>query len=321
MTDMDEYGGFGEPGHLESLFDFDEVDTEGFQPEDLTSDDPFQTALPDDVVPEPMDATEFEAPLSEEPVVEGSVDDEQTDDEPELELDDPSAEFADPSMMAPEDPVVEEPAAPAEDPALQDDGVYGSSHEWNTDWFFQQTDGYCGPTSAAIIVNEYHDAGITDPEYMVNQAYELGLTQDISQGMYMSDVQTLLESSGVPCENVNSSMADLAQRLEDGYGVIAFVDSGEVWGDAADAGVEDNLPDHFLVVTEIDTNTGMVTLADPGSPTGNGTQMTIEQFENAWADSNYEMIATTTPDPELGAAVSDNQQLAIANVTGSDVIR
>ena len=115
-------------------------------------------------------------------------------------------------------------------------------------------------------------------------------------------------------------MDDLAARLDAGCGVIAAVDSGELWGDSADAAGEDNMPDHALVVTEIDTNTGMVTLEDPGNPDGNGTQVPISQFEDAWADSGFQMVATTEGDSDLGGT-SDNPQLAFVNVTGSDVIQ
>ena len=86
----------------------------------------------------------------------------------------------DETVIAEEETIVEETDEP--EPVL-DDGVYGNAYEWHGDWFFQETNGYCGPTSAAIIINEYFDAGITDPEYMVNQAYEMGLTDNISQGM------------------------------------------------------------------------------------------------------------------------------------------
>lgn len=243
---------------------------------------------------------------------------EETLDEPPLTEDFPET---DESTAIPE-PEASEVPPPTDEPILEDtteDGVYGNAYEWHGDWFYQQVDGYCGPTSAAIIVNEYFDAGITDPEYMVNQAYDMGLTNDISQGMYMDDVQKLLEANGVPCENVTSSMDDLANRLENGYGVIAFVDSGEIWEGTNETG-EDNAPDHFLVVTEIDTNAGTVTLADPGDPSGNSREIPLEEFENAWADSNYEMISTTATDPDLGGS-SNDPQLAIANVTGDGVIQ
>ncbi len=283
---------------LDSLFeDFVEEDTTTYETDTALDE---QLLVPPPTTGDTDEYSEFEQP-EEKP--EEAV--EPVPEETELEV--PPAE---------PEPPIEEPA-PA--PETEAEGVYGSSHEWTADWFFQEGDGYCGPTSAAIIINEYFEAGITDPEYMVNQAYELGLTEDISQGMYMSDVQTLLSANGVPCENVTSSMDDLATRLEDGYGIIAFVDSGELWDDAGDAVSEDSRPDHFLVVTEVDTNTGTVTLEDPGDPNGNSREVPISEFEDAWADSNYEMISTTSSDPDLGGSVND-PKLAIANVTGSVVI-
>ncbi|WJZ01435.1 C39 family peptidase [Corynebacterium freiburgense] len=307
---MGDYDGILNSDGLNSLFEFNELEADTYPTEDYVSEDAFP--VPDN---DPL-----------------SISTPETESAPELEDPNPETELTDPHDtmdfgVIEGDQPTEQPVEPQiEDPSItpEDDGVYGNSYEWNTDWFFQEVDGYCGPTSAAIIVNEYHDAGIADPQYMVNQAYELGLTQDISKGMYMSDVATLLESSGVPCENVTSSMEDLSNRLEQGYGIIAFVDSGELWGDQGDMVTEDDLPDHFLVVTEINMNTGMVTLADPGHPNGNGMQVPISEFEDAWADSNYEMVATTNVDSELAGATGGavgNPQLAIANVTRSEVIQ
>lgn len=211
------------------------------------------------------------------------------------------------------------------------DGVYGNSYAWHEDWFWQQVDGYCGPTSVAIIVNEYFEENITNPEFMVDQAYQQGLVQDISQGMQSDDILTLLESQGVPAERTYSSMNDLGARLEAGYGVIAVVDSGEIWGDdPADAYYEDNTPDHALVVTEVNVYDGTVTLADPGTPNGNALTVPIDQFEDAWADSDFEMISTTEADPDLvdqdalsagGGEAADRPDLALINLTGTDRIR
>jgi len=322
MTSMDGYDDHSMFDELNSLIDPSDLEDDSFNEsfDDMGHDHPFADPfvdpiaddpavnIPDDglpVVPDlhdhPIDPTTHD-PTTHDPTTHDPVIDAPTPD--------PAPE-SDPSLDVP---------APGEEPALDDDGVYGNSYEWNSDWFYQQVDGYCGPTSVAIIANEFSDAGITDPQVMVDQAYNMGLTQDISEGLYMEDIQTLLDASGVPCETVTSSMDDLAARLDAGCGVIAAVDSGELWGDSADAAGEDNMPDHALVVSEIDTNTGMVTLEDPGNPDGNGTQVPISQFEDAWADSGFQMVATTEGDPDLGGT-SDNPQLAFVNVTGSDVIQ
>lgn len=223
------------------------------------------------------------------------------------------------------------------DVALTEEGVYGSSYEWTEDWFFQEVDGYCGPTSVAILVNEYFNGAISDPEHMVNMAYELGLTQDISQGMTTDNILTLLQANDVPSEKLHSSMSDLETRLGSGFGVIAIVDSGELWGDEADQYFEDNVYDHALVVTEVDTVTGTVTLADPGIPDGNGFEVSIAEFEDAWADSGFEMISTTDPDSDLvatdpdtvsaGGAVgagtesAERPNLALVNLAGTGPIK
>lgn len=220
------------------------------------------------------------------------------------------------------------------DVALTEEGVYGSSYEWTEDWFFQEVDGYCGPTSVAILVNEYFNGAISDPEYMVNMAYNLGLTEDISQGMSTDNILTLLQANDVPSEKLYSSMDDLETRLGDGFGVIAIVDSGELWGEEADKYLEDNTLDHALVVTEVDTVTGTVTLADPGIPDGNGFEVSIAEFEDAWADSGFEMISTTDPDPDLvatdpdavgavgtGAEATEHPKLALVNLAGTGPIK
>ena len=78
--------------------------------------------------------------------------------------------------------------------------------------------------------------------------------------------------------------------------------------------------DHALVVTQVDFNAGTVTLADPGSPDGNGLTVSIEQFEDAWADSNFEMVATTEINSDLVDPSMVEQHMAIVNATRSDVI-
>ena len=320
MTSMDGYDDHSMFDELNSLIDPSDLGDDSFNEsfDDMGHDHPFADPFVDPIADDPAvnipdDGLPVVPDLHDHPIDptthDPAVADPNMVDPDTVDIDDADPGHADPAP-APEvhdptthDPVIDAPApdpapesdpsldvpAPGEEPALDDDGVYGNSYEWNSDWFYQQVDGYCGPTSVAIIANEFSDAGITDPQVMVDQAYNMGLTQDISEGLYMEDIQTLLDASGVPCETVTSSMDDLAARLDAGCGVIAAVDSGELWGDSADAAGEDNMPDHALVVSEIDTNTGMVTLEDPGNPDLGGT--------------------------------SDNPQLAFVNVTGSDVIQ
>ncbi|MGW4482139.1 C39 family peptidase [Rhodococcus triatomae] len=179
------------------------------------------------------------------------------------------------------------------------DGVSGNPEAWALDWFYQQQDGYCGPSAVAQIVAQYTGTTIDGPEEMVARALELGLVEDDdpNAGMTLVNIEALLEDQGVPGSIVGGSLADLATKLDEGYGVIAMVDSGEIWG--TDSGGEDDAPDHVLVVAGIDQDRGVVILSDPGVSHGNQLEVPIEQFVDAWEDSDCAMLVADEPDDGL----------------------
>jgi len=225
----------------------------------------------------------------------------------------------DPDLTEP--PTPQDATEPAVDPGTAPvppvdgaggDGVYGDPVEWSVNWFFQQIDGYCGPSSAAQVIAQYTGVVIDDPQQLVDRALELGLMQDgdPARGMTLPNLEILLEDQGVPCTVQDSSIDDLKTKLEDGYGVIAMVDSGEIWNPDQEAG-EDDTADHFLVVAGIDETRGVVILSDPGAPNGNQLEVPIDQFENAWADSGCTMLVADTPDPDL-ADHSDPVAMSVA---------
>ena len=57
--------------------------------------------------------------------------------------------------------------------------------------------------------------------------------------------------------------------------------------------------DHALVVSGINSETGVVTLSDPGTPSGNEEQVPLSVFMDAWSASNYQMLVT---DDAVGGA-------------------
>ncbi|NKV32945.1 hypothetical protein GS921_24975 [Rhodococcus hoagii] len=209
-------------------------------------------------------------------------------------------------------PDLDEPIIPAADTddaiVAPEDGTHGNAAAWTADWFFQEVDGYCGPSSAAQVVSEYTGLDISNPQQLVDRALELGLFVggDPTNGMTITSLEVLLEDQGVPCHVESSSMDDLAAKLDDGYGVIAMVDSGELWT-PADEVVEDDTADHVLVVAGIDTDRGVVTLSDPGNPDGNGLKVSIAQFEDAWADSGNTMLVADDTDPDLVSGVTADE--------------
>ncbi|MFC4605827.1 C39 family peptidase [Rhodococcus kronopolitis] len=226
---------------------------------------------------------------------------------------DPLSAFpVDPDVPAPgpdEGPVGAVGTGDADDdgPALAgaEDEVHGNPVAWTLDWFFQQFDGYCGPSVVAQVVAQYTGATVTDPQQLVDRAVELGLMDDPSEGMTLTAVEALLEDQGVPCTRTDGSLDDLRDRLDAGYGVIAMVDSGEIWTPEEETGDADDA-DHVLVVAGIDDARGVVILSDPGVPYGNQLEVPIARFEDAWADSGHQMLVTEAPDDGLlePAAVS-----------------
>ncbi|WP_145238487.1 C39 family peptidase [Prescottella equi] len=214
-------------------------------------------------------------------------------------------------------PDLDEPPTPAVDTddaiVAPEDGTHGNAAAWTADWFFQEVDGYCGPSSAAQVVSEYTGLDISDPQQLVDRGLELGLFVggDPANGMTITSLEVLLEDQGVPCHVESSSVDDLAAKLDDGYGVIAMVDSGELWT-PSDEVVEDDTADHVLVVAGIDTDRGVVTLSDSGNPNGNGLEVPISQFEGAWADSGHTMLVADDTDPDLVAgAPADETAMAL----------
>ena len=115
------------------------------------------------------------------------------------------------------------------------------------------------------------------------------------------DVGVLLEEHDVHTHTLHGAhVFDLVNELAQGHKVIVGVDSGELWQDNwFDHYFEDNTADHALVVSAIDTsdpNDTRVILTDPGSgqPAAN---YSLEEFMDAWQDSNCFMVATDDAPP------------------------
>lgn len=122
-------------------------------------------------------------------------------------------------------------------------------------------------------------------------------------GTSPEDVGKLLELHGIPVSQYeNANIFNLVNELAQGHKVIVGVDSGDLWGDNIfDKIFEDNAADHALIVSGVDTsdpNNVKVIVTDPG--TGNLLkEYSMEEFVDAWEDSNCFMMATNDPIPEI----------------------
>ena len=113
----------------------------------------------------------------------------------------------------------------------------------------------------------------------------------------ISDLAVLLDHYGVGSVHTNDSIAangglptgisGLELVLAEGKKVIASVNGETIWDQAGDRTVHD----HDVVVTGIDTGTGIVHLNDSAIPSpGPDSQVSIATFESAWRTSNHAMV-------------------------------
>lgn len=160
----------------------------------------------------------------------------------------------------------------------------------------------------------YPDTCAIKSQQLIMQDFGIHFTEDqlrneaLMYGWYNGgtapeDVGKLLELHGIPVSQYdNANIFNLVNELAQGHKVIVGVDSGELWEDNIfDKIFEDNAADHALIVSGVDTsdpNNVKVILTDPG--TGNLLkEYSMEDFVDAWEDSNCFMMATNDPVPEV----------------------
>ncbi len=160
----------------------------------------------------------------------------------------------------------------------------------------------------------YPDTCAIKSQQLIMQDFGIHFTEDqlrneaLMYGWYNGgtspeDVGKLLELHGIPVSKYeNANIFNLVNELAQGHKVIVGVDSGELWGDNIfDKLFEDNEADHALIVSGVDTsdpNNVKVIVTDPG--TGNLLkEYSMEEFVDAWEDSNCFMMATNNPVPDI----------------------
>lgn len=161
----------------------------------------------------------------------------------------------------------------------------------------------CAIRSQEFILEQFTGQEIDEhalvQEAMVNGWYTPG------GGTQPEDVGNLLELHGVEVNRFeNANIHTLANELAQGHKVIIGVDSGELWQqDPIREAIDDELgikgADHALVVSGIDTtdpDNVQVIVSDPGTGEAAATYP-MDQFLDAWQDSDFFMVATQDPAP------------------------
>ncbi len=102
------------------------------------------------------------------------------------------------------------------------------------------------------------------------------------------DLPILLWHYGIKADNVQTNINDLKQKLREGRKIIAILNAETIWNRPGTR----NYGNHFVVVTGIDTRSGVVHLNDSAINTGRDEKVSIATFEQAWAPNFHSAIVT-----------------------------
>lgn len=104
----------------------------------------------------------------------------------------------------------------------------------------------------------------------------------------IADLPVLLWHYWIRAENIQTDTVALARKLAEHHKVIVILNAETIWNRPG----KRNSANHFVVVTGIDSKTGVVHLNDSGISTGRDEQVPIATFERAWAPNYNSAIVT-----------------------------
>lgn len=186
------------------------------------------------------------------------------------------------------------------------------------DWHLQNLPDNCAVSAQVEIINQFraHPISLDEANYV---AYSNGWYHP-GGGTEQADMGSLMDAYGVDTHRVDhASVFDLAKELEAGHRVIVSVKSDDLW-DTGPLGefygwlckqlgldhAQFSPADHAVSVTGIDVSDPahpMVVINDPGAPDGAGHPYPLEQFMDAWENSDFFYVATNTaPGGEVAGA-------------------
>ena len=200
------------------------------------------------------------------------------------------------------------PASQSNAAARQSAGVYGNPASAARYWEQQSLEDNCGLVSVADVVGEI--TGHEPTEQQVIEVAEATLSQtnpgpiyaprnDPSHaggngGIEMADEVVLLDHYGIKSRMTSATRPEetglpaLEQYLATGRKAIAWVNSALIWNTSDQRAKAD----HFLVVTGVDANKGIIHLNDPGADHAD-EQVGIPTFMSAWQTGEESLVVTT----------------------------
>ena len=172
-------------------------------------------------------------------------------------------------------------------------GMHGDPAAAAPYWRFQVAQFVCGEMAVADVIgqitgHEPSEGEITATAEHTPSDSHPGPVYTPSRRTSNNDLVVLLAHFGIPAGGFHSNLDLIEQDLDHGRKVIAGVNDKTLWNESGNRSQED----HFVVVTGIDTDAGVVHLNDSGLADGRDEQVSIATFEAAWATSDHFAVVT-----------------------------
>jgi len=171
-------------------------------------------------------------------------------------------------------------------------GMYGNPAAAAPYWR-QQHASDCGEMAAADVIgqitgHEPTEQQITAVAESIPSRYGPGPMYNPPGGTDYRNLPQLLAHYGIQSTVANTRMASLEQDLAHNRKVIVTLNAETIWNLPGNR----SYPDHFVVVTGIDTRSGVVHLNDSGIGNGRDERIGMATFEKAWHTSNNVAVVT-----------------------------
>lgn len=173
------------------------------------------------------------------------------------------------------------------------DGMHGDPAAAAPYWRYQQQDSDCGEMAVADVVGqitgrEPAEGDITAAAATIPSVSHPGPIYRPAGKTKNGDLPVLLAHYGIQAAGVHTNTDALMQDLDRGQKVIVGLNDKTIWNERGDRSQEN----HFVVVTGIDTKSGVVHLNDSGVEAGRDEQVSIATFQAAWNTSDNFAVVT-----------------------------
>ncbi len=186
------------------------------------------------------------------------------------------------------------------DPLLKLDSIYGHPENDIKLWHQQTYPDTCAIVSQEFVIESFINVDL-DEDQLIDMAIKKGYYLP-GGGTLPYDVGNIIEDFGIPVErSEGNSFEDLAEKLRNNQKIIVSLDANEIWNNSESEQLNDLffMPEanHAVEVIGYNDDNQTIILNDPGHPNGQGLEVALSDFSQAWKDSNNFMMYSKNPAP------------------------